>query len=151
MTDLKEIYDPLYKHVSKLSSDLNSGGFSADFEWRYSPEDGCPMPIVSVGMYGNISLYWNKTVYRFTMTRKKALECRFAELASKHPLRVYGHDFPENELCKLGDDGGEVAFAISASKEVFFEVELTFDEWVDILTYRKILADIRSAMNNENK
>ncbi len=149
MTDLKKIYDPLYKHVSKLSSDLNSGGFVADFEWRYSPEDSCPMPIVSVGSYGTLSFYWNKTVYRFTLKRKKALECRFGELAAKYSLHVYGHDFPENNLCE-STDGGDIAFAVSGSKEAFIEVELTLEEWVDSLTYRKILADIRSAMNNEN-
>lgn len=151
MTDLKEIYDPLYKHVSKLSSDLNSDGFAADYEWRYSFENGCPMPIVSVGNYGNLSFDWNKTVYRFILTRKKALGCRFSELAAKYSLHVYGHDFSEEALCEPGDDGSDVAFAVSASKEVFFEVELTLDEWVDSLTYRKILADIRSAMNNENR
>lgn len=149
MNELKLVYDPLYKHAVELTASLNSGGFDADIDWQYSPEEGCPLPYVTVAGYGTLCLSWGKTIYRFMLSRKKALVCHFEQLAALYSLRVYGHDFPEELFCDYGDDGREAAFAIATSHEAFVTVELTVEGLVDDALYKIILANIRGAMDND--
>lgn len=149
-TNVKKLYKPLFEAASKLTADLNSGGFDANLEWHYSMDDGCPLPAITAAGYGTVTQDWDKWIYRFTLPRRKALKCRFPYLASEYAVSIYGHEFPENKICGEGDDINDAAFEISSSSEAFFNVSLTKTGFADILTYRKILANIERSIHDDN-
>ncbi len=149
-TNVKKQYKPLFEAASRLTADLNSGGFDASLEWHYSMDEGCPLPAITAAGYGTITQSWDEWTYRFILPRRKALKCHFPFLASEYTVSIYGHDFPENIICGEGDDINDAAFAISSSGEAFFNVSLTKAGVADILIYRKILADIERSIHDDN-